>query len=225
MRARASKKEIAARSRLLCKIVRENPGLTVPQIAEKAKIDREKMRPTLMGLLAVETKRGFKMYRKGRRFYTAKPSGVTALAPSPKKPQKKAPRSIAGPQVKKNLRAFDFDKKSGPEFFTATPQELKDADSFKPTDVKKHQEAQKAQQNDEQQLQRWLGPLVRNHQSAKTRLHQAATAIDALNNLGETMTKELHTLREAVLDFLEGGVTINALRQLVGERPKKEGEQ
>ena len=210
-KARATKKAMEARVKLLRGIVRKNPGLNVQEIAQKAGMIGERIRPTLMKLCLTPTKRGFMMYRKNRRFYTAKPTGAV------KKPT-----------------ATDHNK-AQVEVITPTVEDVKDAGSFKYSDVKQHMDnkkarrvsdlKKKAQQNDDQQLERWVSSIQLNENRAMRQLDSVTGHIKRQAEAAHTFATELHTLKEAVLDFLDGGVTMNALRQLVGERPKKEGEQ
>ena len=196
-KARATKKAMEARVKLLRGIVRKNPGLNVQEIAQKAGMNGERIRPTLMKLCLTPTKRGFMMYRKNRR-------------------------------------ATDHNK-AQVEVITPTVEDVKDAGSFKYSDVKQHMDnkkarrvsdlKKKAQQNDDQQLERWVSSIQLNENRAMRQLDSVTGHIKRQAEAAHTFATELHTLKEAVLDFLDGGVTMNALRQLVGERPKKEGEQ
>ena len=155
-KARATKKAMEARVKLLRGIVRKNPGLNVQEIAQKAGMNGERIRPTLMKLCLTPTKRGFMMYRKNRRFYTAKPTGAV------KKPT-----------------ATDHNK-AQVEVITPTVEDVKDAGSFKYSDVKQHMDnkkarrvsdlKKKAQQNDDQQLERWVSSIQLNENRAMRQL-------------------------------------------------------
>lgn len=215
MNKQASKKEIQSRERLLCRIVRENPGLTVPQISERAKIEAEKMRYTLMQLLTQPTKRGFRMYKQGRCFYTTKAHSGTTQG------HMKAPRPTVIGAAKKSA-AIDTRNPDGTFKKGTDPRRTLEV----PTDAKKHQEAQKiAVCNDEWSLERLMAPLRQNASKVHTRMHQFQHDIDAIVRVSETYAEAYHELKEEVLDFLDSLSPLKSLRELVGERPKTEGGQ
>ncbi len=123
-RARATKKEIQQRRVAVRQWVRKNPGGKVNLIAQATKLPVEITRQTLLKLCGEPTKRGFKMYRKDNRFYTYRPTGKQTTPTT-----EVSDKGNAG-----------FSKA---QVFTATVQDVKDAGSFKPSDVKRHMDKKK----------------------------------------------------------------------------------
>ena len=200
MKARATKEQMQRRKDTVRRWVRNNPGNKVSRIAQGTGLPVEITRQTVTKLCLETTKRGFKMYRMANRYFTQRPTGTRS-------------------------KQTVTDK----EFFVSTPQELKQQAKQTVTDLLEQKQtvtdSSKAQQNDERQLERWLSAIELNNNRTLRQLDSVTGHIERQRTAAIDFATELHTLREAVLDFLEGGVTITTLRALVGNRPKKEGEQ